>query len=549
MSADNAVPSFRASDYLQPLRRHWLAVLLCVILGIGGAVAYLHWAPKSYDAMAAVLVHQPSGSTTTQATTINLDTEAQLVTATGTAQAAAAKLHQPSSAASDLVSRVSVTVPPNSEILDIDYTGSSAEDAQKGALAFAQAYLDQRAASAKATLDNSNKALQTRIDVLNAQLQKVILAGAALTPNSPDRDRNNLQVAALTSQLTSLSTQQNQVQTTVVDPGSIQTQPVLPTSPTSPKRILVLPAGLILGLLVGVGVVALRNRSDDVIWRADDVARRTGVPVAAVLSGRLHDGDVAIQSASSSDGRGYARLRNLVTTALAQSDRRVVLVAGVLHGGGPVAANLAASLARAGEKTCLICADVFGSTASGLLDGSPQAGLAEVLAGEIELARALRSVPGVPGLQVLGPGQDPDKADALLQTSSALTLVERLLTSVSYVVVEAPATSESPDAQTLANTAEFAILVLEIGQVPGHDVVDACAQLESVGAPVLGAVVAQYSKKKNREKEAVAVTDEAPGPTAVVPVATKNRRLPPAATAATSPVEEAMVPHTGPGSD
>src|SRR5690349_19575856 len=109
MSADNAVTSFRASDYLQPLRRHWVAVLLCVILGIGGAVAYLHWAPKAYDATTAVLVNAPSGATD-RATTINLDTEAQLVTSTGTAQAAADKLHRSSDAAT-LVQQVSVTVP------------------------------------------------------------------------------------------------------------------------------------------------------------------------------------------------------------------------------------------------------------------------------------------------------------------------------------------------------------------------------------------------------------------------------------------------------
>jgi Mrp family chromosome partitioning ATPase len=175
-------------------------------------------------------------------------------------------------------------------------------------------------------------------------------------------------------------------------------------------------------------------------------------------------------------------------------------------------------------------------------------GLAEVLSGEVELARALREVPGVPGLLVLGPGRDPDKADALLQTSSSRTVVERLLTSVSYVVVEAPATSDSPDAQTLANTAELAVLVVEVGQVPAHDVVDACAQFESVGAPVLGAVVAQYGKGKKAAR--VAHTAEPTTVAAPAAPASEDRRPEPAAPeAAADQVEEAMVPRSGSGTD
>src|SRR4051794_20614917 len=114
MSASIAAADFRVSDYLQPLRRHWLAVLLCTILGLGGAVAYLYWTPKEYQATTAVLVNSPS-STTSRATTVNLETESQLVTATSTALAAADKLHERGLAAT-LLKSVSVTVPANSEI-------------------------------------------------------------------------------------------------------------------------------------------------------------------------------------------------------------------------------------------------------------------------------------------------------------------------------------------------------------------------------------------------------------------------------------------------
>jgi Mrp family chromosome partitioning ATPase len=227
-----------------------------------------------------------------------------------------------------------------------------------------------------------------------------------------------------------------------------------------------------------------------------------------VLSTRLHDGEVTILQPLSADGRGYARLRNLVTTSLEES-RRVVLVAGVRRGGGPVAANLAASLARAGEDVVLVSADVFGDTAAALVPGAPSAGLAEVLAGEQPVESVLRRLPGLPGLRILGPGLDVDRADALLQTRSPRKLVDRLLESASYVVIEAPPTTDGPSAQTLANVAELAVLVVESGPTRAREVVDACAQLESMGTPVLGAVIARFGRNSDADARRAPAEEDA----------------------------------------
>jgi Mrp family chromosome partitioning ATPase len=272
------------------------------------------------------------------------------------------------------------------------------------------------------------------------------------------------------------------------------TQPGLPSSPSSPDPLIALAAGVILGLLTGIGLAALRHRADDLLRTPEDLLHRTRVPVATVLSTPLHPDEVALLQPLSADGRGYARLRNLVTTSLEESNHRVVLVAGVRRGGGPVAANLAASLARAGEEVVLVCADVFGHTATALLADPPAAGLAEVLAGEKPVDSVARRLPGVPSLRVLGPGLDVDRADALLQTRSPRRLVDQLLESATYVIIETPPTTDSPAAQTLASIAALAVLVVESGHTRAREVLDACAQLESMGTPVLGAVAARYGR-------------------------------------------------------
>jgi Mrp family chromosome partitioning ATPase len=343
-------------------------------------------------------------------------------------------------------------------------------------------------------MNAQDKALQSRIDAVNAALAPVVKAQSGLPPNSPSFSHLQAQVTALNNQLTALSNQQNQIRAAVLTPGQISSKAVLPTAPSSPNRLVVLTGGILLGLLAGVSLAMLRHRADDLIRNSEDLFRRTGVPVTTVLSTRLHVGAVTLLPPMSADGRGYARLRNLVTTNLHKSERPVVVVAGVRHGGGPVAANLAASLALAGEDVYLVCADVFGKTATALLGGAPRPGLAEVLGGELDAAAVVRTVPDNPRLRVIGPGLNPDRADALIQTRSPRLLIDQLIGSGAYIVIEAPATADSPDAQTLANMAELAVIVVEVNQTGAREVLDACAQFESMGTQVLGAVVAQYGR-------------------------------------------------------
>ena len=374
MQSGNSASAMRLGDYVGLLRRQWLPVLLCLILGVGAALAYVQWAPKEYRSQTSVLVTPTTPVTTTDRSSgINLDTEAQLVTSTETVAAAGELLADDGVSLDDLAERVNVTVPPNTEILDITFAGNTAEQAQQGARAFAQAYLDQREDTAQDALQAEDDALQARYDAVKEQLDEALRAGASLTSGSPEAARNERTVQALNDQLANITSTQNRIRSETVTPGRVVTEPRLPSSPSSPDLFIALGAGILLGLVVGAGIAALRHRADDLIRSPEDLYRRTGLPVRAMLSTRLHDGEVSVLQPLSADGRGYARLRNLVTTSLEESNRRVVLVAGVRRGGGQVAANLAASLARAGEDVVLVCADVFGDTAAALLPAAPTA--------------------------------------------------------------------------------------------------------------------------------------------------------------------------------
>jgi hypothetical protein len=158
-----------------------------------------------------------------------------------------------------------------------------------------------------------------------------------------------------------------------------------------------------------------------------------------------------------------------------------------------VAANLAAALARTGSDVVLIGAHLPDS----VVDAAPLArmlgvaampGLSDLLAGRIGLAKAMQRTPRIPSLRVITTGGTATAA-GLMQSQRLRDTLEALRRQAGYVVIEAPSTSSSADAQSLASLADAAILAVELRRARRPALLDAVEQLRRVGTPLLGAVV------------------------------------------------------------
>ena len=80
-------------------------------------------------------------------------------------------------------------------------------------------------------------------------------------------------------------------------------------------------------------------------------------------------------------------------------------------------------------------------------------------------------------------------AAGLLQSQTLRDALGALRRQAEYVVIEAPATSTSADAQSVASLADIALVAVELKRTRYVDVTDAAEQLRRVGTPLLGAVV------------------------------------------------------------
>jgi Mrp family chromosome partitioning ATPase/capsular polysaccharide biosynthesis protein len=499
--------SVQVADYGAMLRRRWWVLALGAVVGLLLAVEMLMLSSKTYVSTAGVLV-LPTGVDNASVAggrtggEINLDTEAQLLTSVDVATRAKTLLKVPDEPR-DLAANVSVAVPPNTSVLNISYSAPTPEDAQRSAQAFAQAYLDSRAAVATAKLKTEAEALQGQITAARKNLQEVTGKKAALPETSPDHADADAQEKVLINRITQLSGDLSPIEAALVakvNPGRVINSPKLPDAPTDPNPKIYLPSGLLLGLLVGLGFATLLQRVDKRVHNEADLRRSSGRPVLTTVPiNRLSSIAAGISTHSSPAGQAFRRLRNLLVSKYPGSGQ-IILVAGVAKGvsGSLVAANLASTLARAGSDTVLVCADLRSRSTLPLVGLEDDKGLAEVLIGSTELAKVRRSVPGLPRLQVIGPGMVD--AEEWVQSEALVDLLQQLQQERSaFVVVEAPPTSMSADAQGLAALADVVVLAVEGRHTLRRDVTDAIDEFDRVGAEVLGSVLVAFTRRVIRQ--------------------------------------------------
>src|SRR3954447_24405891 len=486
-----------ASHYLGIFRRHWWIALIATGAGLGAGVALTKALPKTYESSASVLVQALDQDTNAQGGrtkgTVNLDTEAQLVRS-GAVATGAAKLLRTTRSPIDLAKDVSVEVPANTTVLVITFESGTPQDAQSGTHAFAEAYLQNRQNTAQSGLDEQIKTLTAKVKQLTTTLTGINsrLAGAA--KGSPDQSnlmslRSNSQ-----NQLNGLTGRLNELTTTTVGAGDIISDARLPDTPTSPNPMVDLATGGMVGLLLGVALAFLRERFDRRLRSASDVRDRGEIHVLAALDERTPPHFDDVLQPYGAGGRVFNRLRNEILATLSPSDQ-VIVVTGTSRGSAAtlVAANLAAALARTGSDVVLIGAHLPDSVVdvaplARMLGVSAVPGLSDLLAGRVGLARALQRTPRIPSLRVITTGGAATAA-GLMQSQRLKDTLEALRRQGGYVVIEAPSTASSADAQSLASLADAAILAVELRRARRPALLDAAEQLRRVGTPLLGAVV------------------------------------------------------------
>jgi capsular polysaccharide biosynthesis protein/Mrp family chromosome partitioning ATPase len=504
MNSSTKRDSFELADYLGVLRRRWWIVAALTLVGLLAAELAVKLIPKSYTATASVYVNQLSTDSGRPlhgaGGPVNLDNEAQIVRSQAVAGLVAKRL-RPSPSFRQLTSRVEITVPPNTTVLDIACTAPTANGAAACANAVTTAYLAVRLSNAESVLKAALTALQSKADsitqtlgTLSVQLHRHgssratkftrrVEAGAASNELSAVRS----QVSALTAELTTL-----QAPNTLLA-GHVINVAVPPTSPSSPKKWLLLPSGLLGGLIVGLLVAFFVDWRRGRLHGASDVERFVDLPVLLNLRREQLGTQSELALGESPAALPFAELAQYMVGAQVDG-RLVLLVAGASPDAGVslVAANLAAALSDAQPDVLLVCAGSGSSMARSVLGAEDHQGLADVLAGQATIHDVVQPVAGVADLRVIGPGTNGGPTLGQRNHDARRSQMAQLRSQARYVIIETPLRSGSSDAFTLTELADAAIVVIETSSTTRSDVKAWLRSLEHLRVPVIGAALTPH---------------------------------------------------------
>jgi polysaccharide biosynthesis transport protein len=445
--------------YAEVIRERLRLIIVCVLATTIVAGVYVAVTPSSWKAESHLLITPVNGTANFVGLGLissssnpggEISTAASLVTTPEVAALVATHVgHTTADAALGAVSAVPVA---QSNVVAITATASSAARAQALANAFALA-----------TVEN-------RTQALHRQLNAIIPTLRAQVQTLPPSQRTGQ--GSLTERLASLETLLAGPDPTITVASLAQR----PTAPYSPRKKLSILAGILVGLVVGLGGAFALEGLDPRVRREEALRRIFRLPVLARiprerrqswhgsplrpddLSPVAHESYRMLRVALASRGSGSA-----ASTGSAASRSMMVTGSTRSEGKSTVALNLAAVLASAGHEVMLIEADLHRPSLAGAIGVRARSGTASVLMGETDLEDALITVDGLgDNLKVLlVEATAANLPDGLL--GGAGELVERAKAMADYVVFDAPPVTEVSDALPLSQHVDSVLIVTRLG--------------------------------------------------------------------------------------
>lgn len=280
-----------------------------------------------------------------------------------------------------------------------------------------------------------------------------------------------------------------------------------PTGQSSPNIPLYLAAGLILGLIVGIGVALLKDILNTKVDSTDDVRELTHasslgtVPQATILDDSR---PVVVAQPAGSEAEEFRRIRtnlSFLTTTATQGHGRLLVITSTdpSEGKTTVSSNVAVALAEEGKSVLLIDADLRHPSVAHKLGIEGHVGLSHVLSRQASPADVIQKY-WKPNLHIMPAGTRPANASILLNSDLMKEMVEQALTQYDYVILDTAPLSVANDATVFGRMAGGLVLVTGKGVVEKKELENTATALQAAEVPILGFIFNFADPKKIHSK-------------------------------------------------
>jgi capsular exopolysaccharide synthesis family protein len=450
--------------YVNTVRERIRLIVAITLLTTAAAVAYVVLTPKEYSAEADLLVTPAAASDPALSglplirqssdPTRDVSTVARLVVTHDVAQRVKSNLHL-----TDSVNKIQgkLTAEPvaQSNLVAVTAKAGTARDARALANGFARGVVEVQTAQLHQAVQRSIAGLLPRVRALSAA-ERIAQAG-------PD---------SLTAQLPRLQGMLTQDDPTL----RVETAAAQPTGPSWPKKKLSIIAGVLAGLILGIGSAFALQVLDPRLRREEQLRALYGLPILGRIpreSGRGQQRALAPERLSPSTLEAYRTLRATLAASRRGSgemDAPAVLVTSPSpsEGKSTTAINLASSLALAGNSVILIEADLRRPSIGDALEVGSHYGTGSVLLGMADFQESLVETKAYGRYLRLLLADKSGAASGFMADQlflpAAANLVQEAKGLADYVIVDSPPLSEVIDALPLAQQVDEVLVVVRLGR-------------------------------------------------------------------------------------
>ncbi|MCB0322668.1 MAG: polysaccharide biosynthesis tyrosine autokinase [Bdellovibrionales bacterium] len=312
---------------------------------------------------------------------------------------------------------------------------------------------------------------------------------------------------------------------TLVDKAAV------PTTHSSPKRLMNLLLALVCGPLLGFGLAILLEALDNTFKTQDEVENLLKLPslglvpafsmiaaepeslrqalpevepqpddptapvpvstTGATLPAITDENFVTVTAPRSIASESFRAIRTGILLSSADHPPRIILITSAKKGEGKttLTSNLAVTLAQSGGRTVLVDADLRRPSVHGRFGiDATEPGLVEALTGQKELSQVVHQTQ-VERLSVIPAGTKPPNPAELIGSRKMAELLHRLAEEYDHVLVDTPPVLPVTDAVILSRVVDGVVLVVRGQETQKQVVKDAANRLQQVHARILGVVL------------------------------------------------------------
>jgi len=294
----------------------------------------------------------------------------------------------------------------------------------------------------------------------------------------------------------------------VIDPADVNMD-----SPSWPKPLIVIGAGTLIGAMFMVAFVLTRQMFRRGVEDPVDI-ELLGLPVYASIPFSAKGQQIVAQPGTAARRDGKQRLlafrspsdlamealRTLRTSlhfARFEMKNNMLMIAAPSPGVGKsfVCANLAVTMAQAGQRVLLIDADMRRGTLHLALGTRADGGLSELISGRIDEVQAVRKVGGTDNLAFISRGTIPPNPSELLMHPRFTALLDKLAQQYDIVVIDTPPVLAVTDAAVIGHHVGTCLMVVRWGLNQQREIALAKQRMEQNGVEVRGAIFNAVQKR------------------------------------------------------